>query len=118
MNYIFRAPKAADSVPFTYEGLTEFLSRAKAKDYHRKLGTTVEIRHDYAGRITVDLYETRIAELLSNGRLMITEQINSYPAQATTFWVQKVLTDNGIRHWVARKDHKYDVAGKAYERDL
>lgn len=110
--YIFKMPAKAYDVPFTYAGLSEFVS--KGKNYYRKLGATLTVEHGYAGRITVKLYDTIIAEMLSNGHVHICEAINQHGSQATTAWIQKVLTDNKIPGYVAREKFKYWVAGKSY----
>lgn len=115
--YIFTPPAKAYDVTFTYEGLDEFLKAGKREGY-RKIGTTVEITHWYAGRIEVLLYGTIVATLLSNGTVAIPETINQYPRQATTWWVQRVLQDNKVGGFVGRVDGKYAQAGKAYIRNI
>jgi hypothetical protein len=115
--YIFTPPAKAYEMKLTYEGALEFLSKGKNEGY-RKIGTTVEVTHWHAGQVTVRLYDTIIATILSNGTVAIAEQINSYPRQATTWWVQKVLADNKISGLVGRVAGKYPQAGKAYVRNV
>lgn len=111
--YIFTPPAAAYDLKLTYDGIDEYIQKGRNEGF-RKVGTTVELTHWHAGRINVILYGTIIATLLSNGTVAISEQIDSYPRQATTWWVQKVLSDNKIPGLVGRVKGKYPQAGKVY----
>jgi hypothetical protein len=115
--YIFRPPAAAADLKFTYEALAAFVQRGRGRGC-RKLGSTLEICHLWAGQISVQLYGTVIAELLSNGTVAISEQVNQHGSQATTYWLQKVLADNRISGIVGRQHGKYLQAGQAYLRQL
>jgi hypothetical protein len=115
--YIFRPPAAAADLKFTYEALAAFVQRGRSGS-SRKLGSTLEITHHYAGQISVLLYGTKIAELLSNGTVAIPDHVNEYGSQATTYWLQKVLTDNRISGLVGRQHGRYSQAGQAYFRQL
>lgn len=115
--YIFRPPAAAADLQFTYEALAAFVQRGRSGS-SRHVGSTLEICHHYAGQISVQLYGTIIAELLSNGYVAIPEQVNRYGSQATTYWLQKVLTDNRVPGYVARQQGKYSQAGQAYRRQI
>jgi hypothetical protein len=115
--YIFTAPAKAYDVPFTYEGLQEFLKAGRNEAY-RKIGTTLEVSQWYAGRIQIKLYDTIIGELLSNGNVAVMDAINSHGSQATTWWVQKMLNDNKCGGFVYRDKGKYAVAGQAYVRNI
>lgn len=114
--YIFRFPKQAE-MPFTYENLDNYIKAGKC-EYERKVGTTVTVQHLCAGQIQIKLYDTIIADLLSNGNLCIFESINNHGSQATGAWVGKILQDNGVHHGVWREKGKYEVAGKAFARNI
>jgi hypothetical protein len=115
--YIFTAPAKAYDVAFTYEGLQEFI-KAGRSGWHRMIGTTLEVSNPYAGRIQIKLYDTIIGEVLSNGNVAVMEAINNHGSQATTWWVQKLLTDNKCGGFVYRDKGKYAVAGKAWVRNI
>lgn len=115
--YIFTAPAKAYEIQFTYEGLDEFIKAGRSEG-SRKIGTTVEIRHWWAGQIQIVLYNTIIGEVLSNGNVAVTEAINRHGSQATTWWVQKLLSDNKISGLVGRDNGTYAVAGKAWKRGI
>jgi hypothetical protein len=115
--YIFRPPAAAAELKFTYEALAAYVEHGRASGC-RKLGSTLEICHLYAGQISVHLYGTIIAELLSNGYVAIPEHVNRYGSQATTYWLQKVLSDNRVPGLVGRQHGKYSQAGQAYRRQI
>jgi hypothetical protein len=115
--YIFTPPAKAYDIKFTYEELLKFVEAGRS-GWHRMIGTTLEVSHAYAGRIQIRLYDTIIGELLSNGNVAVSEQINQYGSQATTWWVQKLLSDNKVGGIVARDKGTYRVAGKAYVRNI
>lgn len=115
--YIFTPPAKAYDVTFTYEGLDEFIKAGKNGIY-RSIGTTIEIGHWAAGRITIKLYDTIIGEVLSNGNVAVMEAINDHGSQATTWWIQKLLSDNNISGLVGRDKGKYAVAGMAWKRGI
>lgn len=115
--YIFTPPAKAYDIPFTYEELDKFIKAGRSEG-SRKIGTTVEIRHWWAGQIQIVLYNTIIGEVLSNGIVAVSEQINRHGSQATTWWVQKLLNDNKCGEFVARENFKYSVAGKAWQRTI
>ncbi|UDL16710.1 hypothetical protein SEA_ATUIN_317 [Arthrobacter phage Atuin] len=115
--YIFKMPAVAYELPFTFESLESYLQKGKAK-ISRKVGETVEIRQPFKDTIQVKLYDTVIARIYRDGELQISESVNEYPRLATTAWVQKVLSDNKVGGWVARKDFKYAQAGKFFQRNI
>lgn len=115
--YIFTPPAAAYDMTLTYEGALEYIGKGRNEGY-RKIGTTVEVTHWHAGQVTVRLYGTIIATILSNGTVAVSEAINSYPRLATTWWVQKVLSDNGVGGLVGRVKGEYPQAGKVYTRNI
>lgn len=113
--YIFRSPKIARETPLTFEGLTAYV-KAGRNGYSRMLGTTVEVIDTERGGYIVWLYVTPIATVRKDGTVHISEYIDAKPHQATTWWVQKVLSDNGIPGVVGRVNDKYPQAGKTYTR--
>lgn len=115
--YIFTAPAKAYDIKFTYEALEEFIRKGRS-GAARMIGTTLEVSQWYAGRIQIKLYDTIIGEVLSNGNVAVMESINRYGSQATTWWVGKLLQDNGIGGAVYRDKGRYAVAGKAWVRNV
>ncbi len=111
-HYIFTPPAKAYDVPFTHDGLKEFLRKGRDKS-QRKLGTTVRVEQ---GKYSMEvyLYDTWIADVHPDA-VQISQYIDNFPRNATTWWVQKILTDNGINGYVGRVQGKYDVAGKLYK---
>lgn len=116
MNYIFRPPASSYDIKFTFEGLKEYAERGKAGHF-RMLGKTLTFTL-YGDAIAATLYETVIAMIFADGRIEIPEAINQHGSQATTYWVQKILTDNKIPGYVARNKGRYPQAGKTFERAM
>lgn len=117
MSYIFKMPAVAYELKFTFEELESYLQKGKAK-FTRKVGETLEVRQPFKDTIQVKLYDTVIARIYRDGEVQISESINSYPRQATTAWVQKVLNDNKLPGLVGRVNGKYAQAGRFYKRGL
>jgi hypothetical protein len=117
MSYIFKMPAVAYELKFTFEELEAYLQKGKAK-FRRNVGTTVELYQPFKDTIQVKLYDTVIARIYRDGEVQISENINDYPRQATTEWVQKVISDNKIPGWVGRIKGKYSQAGKFYQRNI
>lgn len=117
MSYIFKMPAVAYELKFTFEELESYLQKGKAK-FSRMVGSTLEVRQPFTDTIHVKLYDTVIARIYRDGEVQISENINSFPRQATTEWVQKVISDNGLPGLVGRVNHKYAVAGKFFKRNV
>jgi hypothetical protein len=117
MSYIFKMPAVAYELPFTFEELESYLQKGKAK-YSRNVGTTLEVVQPFTDTIQIKLYDTVIARIYRDGEVQISESINSFPRQATTAWVQKVLSDNKLPGLVGRVNGKYAQAGKFFQRGL
>lgn len=115
--YIFTPPKVAYQVSFNYVDLSNFIKQGRNNRYARsaKLGTTVTVEHVDFGVIAIKLYDTVIAEVTDRS-VYIPEDINNHGSQATTWWTQKVLSDNKLPGFVSREKGKYAVAGKMYQR--
>lgn len=111
--YIFTVPAKAYDVPFTYEGLTAFVNAGKS-GWYRKLGTTLKVQFMVTG-FAVVLYDTVIARVYED-RVEISDAVNNHGSQATTFWIQKVLADNGVGGIVGREKSKYSQAGKTFKK--
>jgi hypothetical protein len=117
MSYIFKMPAVAYELKFTFEELEAYLNKGRDK-FRRNVGTTVELYQPFKDTIQVKLYDTVIARIYRDGEVQISENINDYPRQATTAWVQKVISDNGLPGWVSRENFKYAQAGKFYQRNV
>lgn len=115
MSYIFKMPAVAYELKFRFEELESYLQKGKAK-YSRNVGTTLELVQPFKDTINVKLYDTVIARIYRDGEVQISDNVNSYPRQATTAWLQKVLSDNGIPGLVGRENGKYAQAGKWFTR--
>lgn len=121
-SYIFRPPARSRDLPFTFEKLSEYVGRGynyTDGSPSRKLGTTLNFIVHRADRsrvpwVRVTLYGVNIAWIYQE-MVTISEDINDYPRQATTHWVQKILTDNNIPGLVGRLDNEYAVAGKRFD---
>lgn len=97
IRYSFRFP--ADTPPMTYEALAALLAghcdRGNCLACHIEIGTTVKVRwasrrHD---EILVRLYETTIAILGGDGTIQFP---NDDPHQASTAWIGRIISDNGL----------------------
>lgn len=110
--YIFTPPAVAYDLKFEFWALTEYINKGRG-DRSRKVGTTITL---IKGRddIEVWLYQTKLGSVARNNEVRISEAINSHGSQATTWWVQKMLTDNGHHGLVARENGRYAVAGKVF----
>lgn len=117
MSYIFTPPAVAYDVKFTFESMDEYIRRGRNKD-SRKVGTTVTLIRDGLDDIAVWLYQTKIGSVARGGNrvVWISPEINSHGSQATTWWVQKIISDNKLPGYVAREKGAYAVAGKEYRR--
>lgn len=117
MSYIFTPPAVAYEVKFTPEGLQDFLTAGRNPG-SRKIGKTVTVIRPLLDRdeVQIWLYNTHIASVyLDNSRVWISPEINNHGSQATTWWVQKVLSDNRLPGFVCREKGVYAVAGRTYE---
>lgn len=123
MNYIFRAPARSYDVKFTFEGISDYIRKGRSPFRRRMLGQTLELRFgargsDSAGVAVVRLYDTDLAYLNRDGSIEILEAINYHGSQATTYWVQKVLSDNKAPGLVGRDKGKYRQAGMKWNGKL
>lgn len=113
--YIFSAPAKAYDIPFTFQGISDYIDAGRGQN-SRMVGTTLELSRPARGVVSVRLYGTAIARLWDDGEVLIHERINNHGSQATTWWVAKVLQDNKIGGSVFREAGKYAVAGKTYNK--
>lgn len=113
--YIFNPPAKAFDVSFDYVNLTTFIREGKS-DRSRKVGTTVTVERVDFQELEVSLYNTVIATLYSDGTVFIHQEIDSQGSQATTWWVQKVLSDNKIPGLVGRDKGRYAQAGQTFTK--
>jgi hypothetical protein len=111
--YIFKFPAKVYEMKLTFAGISEFIDKGHSANT-RMLGTTVELARPARDKVRVQLYGTTIASLWDDGEVLIHERINQYGSQATTAWVQRILSDNNIGGLVARVDGRYAVAGQTF----
>lgn len=119
MNYIFRPPARSYDEKLTFEGISDYIRKGRNKT-RRMLGTTLELRagfrsEHFADVAVVRLYQTDIAYVNRDGSIEIMEAVNSHGSQATTYWLQKVLQDNGAPGLVARDKGTYYFAGMKWD---
>lgn len=112
MTYIFTPPAAAYELKFEFWELNSYINRGRGND-SRKVGTTVTLIKG-SDDIEVWLYQTKIGSVARDGEVRISEAINAHGSQATTWWVQKMLADNGHNAFVARERGRYSVAGRTF----
>ena len=115
MNYIFRPPAKSYDLKLTFEGISEYVRKGR-NDTRRMLGTTISLRSGFKSEAFSDvavvrLYDTDIAYVNRDGSIEILEAVNSHGSQATTYWIQKVLRDNGAPGLVGRVKGRYSQAG-------
>ena len=112
--YIFTPPAKAFELNFTYDGIWDFITAGR-NGWSRKVGTTITA--EYAGRdaVAVRLYDTIIAYIWPDGTVRIPQNVNNFGSHATTWWLQKVLTDNSIPGFLGRENGTYWCAGQDYE---
>lgn len=111
--YIFRFPARVPLM--TYGGLTDWISKGR-DPLRRKIGTTVTVdRADVPERhICIYLYDTIIARLYPDGRVIVSEAVNNWPRQATTEWLALILWNNGLSGHVGREGGRYRQAGQIF----
>lgn len=120
--YIFTPPAAAGETPFTYAGMADYVKRGRSGSFRggrsRKVGKTVTLYlFEDPGSVEVWLYNTMIGTVADDGVVWISPAIDDHGSQATTWWVQKMLTDNGHDVFVARESGRYSVAGQMFTRE-
>lgn len=122
MNYIFKAPARSYDMKFTFDGLQDYVNKGR-NETRRKLGTTLEIRAGFRSEkfsdvAVVRLYDTDLAYVNRDGSVEILEAVNFHGSQATTYWLQKIISDNGAPGLVARVKGKYSQAGMKWTGNL
>lgn len=120
--YIFRAPAASYDLKLTFEGISDYVRKGRSAT-RRKLGTTIELRAGlladaFKDVAVVRLYDTDIAYVNRDGSIEILEAVNYHGSQATTYWIQKVISDNGAPGYVARERGQYRQAGMKWTGKL
>lgn len=118
MNYIFKPPAQSYDIKFTFEGISEFIAKGR-NETRRKLGSTLELRAGFRSEAFSDvavvrLYDTDLAYINRDGSIEVLEAVNRHGSQATTYWLQKILTDNHAPGLVARLKGKYAQAGRKW----
>lgn len=114
--YIFRPPARSYDVKFTFEGLQDYINRGRSGSF-RMLGTTLELRTGFSNEteepvsVVLRLYQTDIAYIRKGGIVEVMETVNFHGSQATTYWLQKAISDNGAPGLVGRENGKYRQAG-------
>ena len=91
--YIFRMPK--DTPELTWEGLDAYLKRGR-NTYRRKIGTTVTLRRWGDEAIALHLYDTALALLYPDGRVLFAEAGANDRHMATGYWLDLVARDNKL----------------------
>lgn len=122
MSYIFRPPARSYELKFNFAGLMEYVEKGR-HDTRRRLGTTLEIRagfrsEKFADVAVVRLYDTDLAYINRDGTIEVLEAVNQHGSQATTYWLQKILQDNGAPGLVGREKGRYRQAGMKWTGKL
>ena len=100
--YIFRMPR--DTPELTWEGLDAYLKRGR-NAYRRKIGATVTLRRWGDDWISLLLYDTALALLYPDGRVLFAEAGANDRHRATGAWLDLIARDNKLgavsqRNWV------------------